>query len=223
MILIGNLLDMDAYPWQGDWYAQRVRAEYGNEFSEKFRIWFNDNADHHDGSVIVSGRHDNHNVRLVSYVGILQQALRDVSAWVERGADPAASTDYRVVDGQVVLNADSTRRNGIQPAVNLTVSGQKSEVLSSGDSVTLKAVIDVPAGAGTITSIEWNPTGTSRDFRPASFVPAGKRLEVTSPRFTYGTRRVYFPVIRITLHREGDNNSGAAGVQNIDRVRLTVR
>lgn len=223
MILLDNLLDMDAYPWQGDWYAQRVRAEYGDRYSEKFRIWINDNADHHDGSVIVSGRADHENVRLVSYVGILQQALRDVSAWVEQETAPAKSTDYRVVDGQVVLNADPARRNGIQPVVHLTVEGGKRAELLPGESTALKAEINVPAGAGTITRIEWSPTGKAHDFRSMAYAQKGDRMEVTSPDFTYNTRGVYFPVIRITLHRGGDKDSVAAAVQNIDRVRLTVR
>ena len=43
--------------------------------------------------------------RAVSYVGVLQQALRDLSDWVENGRVPPASTDYEVMDGQIVVPA----------------------------------------------------------------------------------------------------------------------
>ena len=55
----------------------------------------------------------------VSYLGMLHQALRDVSRWVEEGVAPPASTDYQVVDGQVVRAARRVARRGMQPVVSL--------------------------------------------------------------------------------------------------------
>lgn len=222
MIVLGNLLDMDAYPWQGDWYAQRVRAATGNNYDEKFRIWINDNADHHDGSVIVSGKSSSDNLLLVSYVGILQQAIRDVSAWVEKGQAPAKSTDYRITDGQVSLNPDATKRNGIQPAVRLTVAGQTRAEITAGEAVVLKGVITVPPGAGRITRIEWSKTGSDEPIA-AAFTPEERELEITSPSFIYHKPGTYFPVLRVTLQRDGDTMSRVAWVQNMDRVRVVVR
>ena len=63
---------------------------------EHFRLWFTDNALHGDDKVQESPLHT------VSYLGVLHQALRDVSRWVEEGVAPPASTNYEVVDGQVV-------------------------------------------------------------------------------------------------------------------------
>ena len=41
-------------------------------------------------------------MRGVADCGVLQQALRDVSAWAERGVPPPQEANYRVKDGQVV-------------------------------------------------------------------------------------------------------------------------
>ena len=38
---------------------------------------------------------------VVNYRGVLEQALRDVAAWVERGIAPPPSTNYEWVDGQI--------------------------------------------------------------------------------------------------------------------------
>jgi hypothetical protein len=43
--------------------------------------------------------------RLVEFTGILQQALRDVSAWAEKGTAPARGTSYHVTDSQVTVPA----------------------------------------------------------------------------------------------------------------------
>jgi hypothetical protein len=52
--------------------------------------------------------------RTVSYLGVLQQALRDLSAWVEKGVPPPQTTHYQVVDGQVVVPDAAAARGGIQ-------------------------------------------------------------------------------------------------------------
>ena len=91
VIVVDNLLDTDAFPWHADWYAAQVRQALGDRFDDNFRVWYNDNADH------IGPR----TPRLVDYNGILQQALRDVSAWAEQGIAPPRSTRYEVVDSQV--------------------------------------------------------------------------------------------------------------------------
>lgn len=222
MIVLGNLLDMDAYPWQGDWYAQRVKSASESRYNDSFRIWINDNADHHDGSVIVSGRSDNGKLRLVSYVGILQQTLRDVSAWAEKGIAPSPSTRYRVMDGQINFTADPAARGGIQPAVELSANGLKAVNVEPGQAVILDGIITVPAGTGSITLVEWSKTG-SKDTQPGTYMRKGAKLVTTSPAFVYDRPGTYFPVLRVTLHRDGNAESPVAVVQNIDRIRIVVR
>jgi hypothetical protein len=51
----------------------------------------------------------------VSYLGVLQQALRDLSRWVEEDVAPPASTNYEVVDGLVMVPAGATQRRAFNP------------------------------------------------------------------------------------------------------------
>ena len=79
--------------------------------------------------------------RTVSYQGVLQQALRDLSVWVERGVEPPVSTGYKVVDAQVEVPPKAGPRKGIQPVVELKVNnGERAEV-AVGEPVTFSAMI----------------------------------------------------------------------------------
>lgn len=97
MIVVESLWDREAFPWQADWYRSRVKETLGDNIDEHFILWYVDHALHGD----VTRQEDP--TRTVSYLGVLQQALRDLSAWVEQGAAPPASTRYKVVDGQVIV------------------------------------------------------------------------------------------------------------------------
>ncbi len=117
MIVVESLLDREAVPWQADWYRSKVRAHLGEALDDHFRLWFTDNALHGDVAVQEDATH------VVSYLGVLHQALRDLSRWVEMGVAPPESTRYEVVDGQVVVPPDAGSRHGVQPVVSLTVDG----------------------------------------------------------------------------------------------------
>ena len=56
--------------------------------------------------------------QVASYGGALQQALRDLAAWVETGTRPS-ETRYRVVDTQVIVPGTAAERGGVQPVVEL--------------------------------------------------------------------------------------------------------
>ena len=131
MIVVASLLDREALPWQADWYRAKVEEHLGSATDDQFRLWFTDNALHGDDEVQESPTH------VVSYLGVLHQALRDVSAWVEQGIVPASSTSYEVVDGQVVVPGDAAERQGVQPVVTLTVDGDLRVDVTSGTEVDL--------------------------------------------------------------------------------------
>ena len=79
MIVVECLLDREALPWQADWYRSKVQEHLGGATDDHFRVWFVDNALHGDDEIQESPTHT------ISYVGVLHQALRDVSTWVEQG------------------------------------------------------------------------------------------------------------------------------------------
>src|SRR5262245_19074286 len=101
--------------------------------------------------------------RMVSYLGVLQQALRDVADWVELGIAPPASTACRYVDGQVHVPDTASARRGPQAVVRVTVNGSERADVAAGDEVRFVAQIDVPVGAGGIVGVEWDFDGTG-DF-----------------------------------------------------------
>ncbi|NKF34415.1 Tat pathway signal sequence domain protein, partial [Pseudomonas sp. BGM005] len=75
--------------------------------------------------------------RVVPYSGVLERAFLDVAAWVEDGRAPAPSTSYTVTDdAQIGVDSDASERGGIQPSVELTVSGADRIDVEVGQPVT---------------------------------------------------------------------------------------
>jgi hypothetical protein len=211
VIMVVNLLDVDAYPWNADWYSVKVKELLGYRYDDNFRVWYNDNADH-----ISPAR----TFRLVQYDGFLQQALRDVSAWVEKGVSPARSTKYEVVDGQIEVPKQAVVRRGIQPVVDLTVNGAARIDVSAGQTVNFVAKIQVPSGGGKIVETEWDFTGTGA-FKAYKFGNPSQTVTI-SMKYKYTKAGTYYPSIRVTSHREGDTKTAFARIENLGRVRVVV-
>lgn len=214
-IMVVNLMDLDAYPSDGDYYRERVK-EAGR--AGDFRIWLNENADHH-------GLHNAFfpylNDRLINYTGIIEQALRDLSAWVEGDVEPPSSTSYHVVDSQLIAAEDAEARGGIQPVVNLTANGTVSANITKGEYVRLSASIQVPQGTGEIVSVEWDFLGDG-DFTCADFdaLPDGSWSANTS--YTYKEEGIWFSQVRVASKRNGETDKTIARAYNLGRVRVVV-
>src|SRR3546814_17317864 len=88
-----------------------------------------------------------------SDLGALQQGLRDLAAWVEKGVRPS-STQYRVDDAQVVLPDNAERRGGIQPVITLHANGGVRADVAVGATVSFGARIDVPPNAGSVVAAQ---------------------------------------------------------------------
>ena len=124
MIVVQCLLDEGAYPLNVDWYRGQVEAVLGDRADDQFRVWFVDRAMHTDPSTMTTVQvKPDRLTRIVSYRGVLEQALRDLAAWTERGIAPPASTEYEVRGGQVFVPATAAERRGIQAVVHLTANG----------------------------------------------------------------------------------------------------
>jgi NADPH-dependent ferric siderophore reductase len=212
--VVESLLDREALPWQADWYRSKVREHLGSAIDEHFRLWFTDNALHGDDELQESPLHT------VSYLGILHQALRDLSRWVEEGVAPAAGTSYEVVDGQVVVPADATHRRGIQPVVSLTVNGDVRADATTGSELTFRAVAEVPEGTGLIVEVAWDFDGSGR-FSEAEPVAAATEV-VVERRRSFAEAGTTFPAVRVVAQRDGNPTSPFARLQNLARVRVVV-
>jgi hypothetical protein len=214
MIVVESLLDREAFPWQADWYRSRVREHLAHATDEHFRLWFVDNALHGDSEIQESPAHT------ISYLGVLHQALRDLSTWVENGVAPPPSTIYEVVDGQVVVPAEAPDRQGLQPVVALSVDGEVSAEVVIGAEVILRATAQVPDGTGELVSVEWDVDGTG-DYPVRESVTAGEQA-VLEHRHSFAEAGTYFPTVRVAAHRDGDRTTPYARIQNLARARVVV-
>ena len=216
MILVESLWDREAMPWQADWYRKRVEANLGKRTDESFRVWHTDHALHGDSA------EQEDPTRTVSYLGVLHQALRDLSQWVEKGVAPPASTSYRIDDGQVVVPVSAKARHGVQPVATVTANGGAKAVVRSGQPVRFTARVEVPPGVGKIVSAEWDfeGAGTFPVKVQLSGAPNAKLTLQTNHAFT--KPGVYFPALRVASERNGDAKTPHARIQNLGRVRVLV-
>jgi hypothetical protein len=218
MIMVETLVDEYSYPWQADWYRNRVREKLGDRADQVFRLWMIDNAMH---STPPPGKDY---ARIISYTNVLQQALRDVSAWVERGVPPPQTSAYRIADGQVEVPATAAERRGVQPVVTLTVNGAARVEVRAGQRVQFSGSIEVPPGTGKVVSAQW-------DFEGAGTYPVMGKVRLTDPKgeraavaasYAFARPGTYFPALRGASQRTPERTPYAR-IENLARVRVIVR
>ena len=220
MIVLSALMDEAAYPWQADWYRARVEAALGERFDDRYRLYFIDNAMHTPQSATPRDRRPVATTRVVSYRGALQQALRDLSAWVEKGIAPPESTSYAVVDGQVQVPRAAPERKGLQPVVSALANGGERADVEVGQSVEFCGVIEAPPNAGVIVKAEWDFEGAG-DYPVGAQITPAPRVTVTAT-YAFAKPGTYFPALRATSQREGNTMTAYAFVKNLARVRVVV-
>jgi hypothetical protein len=226
MICLSSLLDEAAYPWQAAWYQRRVRAARGDRTGEHHRLWFVENAMHGPSApVVVNGPEvwPSPLTRTVGYVGALEQAIRDVIAWVEHDIPPAPDTEFELVDAQVVVPDSAAIRGGIQPTVRVTANGRDRVEVAPGEEVTFVGEAEVPPGAGVVVAAEWDFLGDGTFPVRDPHVRASHSRVTVRQVFRFDTPGTYFPALRITSHRKSDPATPYARVQNLGRVRVVVQ
>ncbi len=234
MILLESLWDREAFPWQADWYRSRVKENLGSETDNHFRLWYTDHALHGDVSV------EDDPTRTVSYLGVLQQALLDLSAWVEKGIEPALSTDYSIADGQVIIPKTAVERKGIQPVVILLANYGKRAEVKPGEKVKFTAVVELLPGSGKIVAAAWNFEGlpektgeiTGWNFEDSGVFPVRAKFKSSSKGNSNATVKTtyrftkpgtYFPTLRVATQRGCYENTAFGRLENLDRVRVVVK
>lgn len=208
-IMVVNLSDLDAFPVNGNYYHERIK-EMGRE--NDFRIWYNENANHHASNSIKS---------LIDYTGVLEQALLDLSDWVEHGIEPPKSTSYTVVNNQIAVEECVTTRGGIQPKVELMANEVTCATIKSGDQVGFSAKIQVPPGTGKIVSVEWDFTGEGK-YVDGGFTMLSEGTWTANASYTYDDDRIYFPQVRVASKRGGDTTTFFARAYNLGRTCVVV-
>ena len=214
MIMVESLLDREAFPWQADWYRARAEEHKGPSLNDSFRLWFTDNALHADDEW------QEDPTRTVSYLGVLQEALREVASWVELGVDPALSTSYSIVDGQVEVPPTAATRHGVQPVVKLTARGSQRVDARIGEHVIVELSADVPTGAGSIIAVDWDLDG-DRSWDEHMSIDMESAVEIARSVHFDGPG-IHFVAARVTSHHDGDGLTKFARIENVARVRFVV-
>lgn len=213
MIIVDNLLDVDAPPWNGDWYAGRVEESLGAAANDSLRLYFNERADH------VGPTTTERAAILIDSTGIVEQALRAIADWAENGVAAPASTRYAMDDGQVVVEGSAQERLGLQPSADLSVRNRDVVTIKAGQRVALKGMLQAAPGSGEVIRAEWDFEGDG------TYVDAGLRSSgidaKVSTTHVYTEPGTYFVSLRVTASAAG-GSSELALMHNIDRVRVIV-
>ena len=231
VILCCSLYDRESFPWQGDWYRNQVYDKKGDKAGDMFRLWYTDRALHGDGEGQLGDQ-----TQAVSYNGVIQQALLDISDWVEKGIAPAQSTNYRVDGGQIEVPEKADERRGIQPVVKATIatipgmsastSPNKAIEVSTGTPVTIHVEAAVPQGMGRIVKAEWSTDGQNyteaTNLKKDAHYSEDGSCVIFDHIVTYKTPGTHFVAVRVTSQRNG-KESLYTRIYNIDRVRITVK
>ncbi|QKJ21045.1 hypothetical protein HQM25_02415 [Microbacterium hominis] len=213
MILVESLMDREAYPWQADWYRREAAAFHGDALGDRFRLWMTDRALHSDTDV------RDHPDQTINYGGMLQQALRDLAAWVERGVEPPAHSAYQIEGGQVSVSGVASERGGIQPTVTLTADGAGRVEVGVREDVVLRAEAETP-GSGEVVSFEWDLDADGRYDTMSPVAPARSAFEERTVSFAEpGT---HFVTVRVVAQRAVAQGTPYARLYNLARVRVVV-
>jgi hypothetical protein len=217
--------DGATYPWQADWYRKQVQKNYGQAGADaRFRLWMVDKAmltspatpDPKDSK-------PTENTRIVSYTPVIQQALRDLTQWVEKSIPPPQGTNYSVSDGQIVLPPTAKERLGMQPVVDLDMGGKSRVNVKVGVAVKLSGRISIPSGTGRIVGAEFDFEGDGT--YPVKVTPQlsedGESAAVETSH-TFQKAGTYFVALKGYSQRSSTPHSPYGRSTNLERARVVV-
>jgi hypothetical protein len=92
--------------------------------------------------------------------------------------------------------------------------------VNAGDALTFTATADLPAGTGSIVSVEWDFESTG-SYPVRSDVAGATPIDVAETH-TYTQPGTHFAVVRVTARRDGDAHSPFRRIQNVARARIVV-
>ena len=229
MLVVQNLQDRGTWPYQAVAYREELRQRKGDAIDQQMMIWFNERAWH--GSVgaragsVPAGTPPVDVTRLINYSGVVQQALADLVGWVEKGVRPPSGPSNFVLtdDLEIELEPAGARRGAVQPSVAVTANGAAGRVeVPAGASVTFEAVVQVPAGAGTLIGAEWDFDGRGLFPLIAPEADGTKTDAVLRASHKFDQPGVYFPAVRVWSHRDGDRTDLNRRIPNLGRIRVVV-
>jgi len=223
LIWVHHTHDASLWPPQGIIYESAVKAAQGEAGArEHFRIRWTDHAEHIPPMMIPSKGPRAVNTWLIDYGPVIEQTMVDLIDWVEHGIDPAA-TSYSYADGKVTLPATARERGGIQPVVTITVNGGSRAEVEVGEAVTITAQADMPPGAGTIVSLEWDYDGAGVYPDKDDTVDGTEVSLSRTVTKAYDAPGTYYVTALVHSHRDGDTAATTRRIPNLAQARVVVR
>ncbi|MHB8465210.1 MAG: PKD domain-containing protein [Acidimicrobiales bacterium] len=214
--------DASLWPPQGIGYLRAVERAQGPEgVAARFRLRWTENAEHVPAEFVPAQPKRATNTWLIDYRPVIEQCLADLGDWVERGIEPAGS-NFSYADGYVTLPPTAAERGGIQPVVKATANGAARTEVQAGEPVTLVVEAEVPPGAGTIISAEWDFDGSgSYPFKHDGIDGTATKVLLTTTH-TWDRPGTYFASALVKSHREGDVDAPSRRVPNLASARIVV-
>jgi hypothetical protein len=223
MIVVQNAHDAACWPNAAIAFRRDVAAHHGDALADHYRLWFNEHAAHLPASVNPPGAPPVATTRLTDYGGSLEQALRDLMAWVEDDEDPPQESGYTLdADQKLTLAHDAVARGGVQPVVRASANGAIRADVEVGSSVTLAVDAETPPGGGTVIGVEWDFDGTGTFPHTHDGIDGSRRAVHLEIAHRFDEPGTYFPCVRVTAHREGDVTAQHCRLVNLGRVRVVV-
>lgn len=200
-------------------YRKKVIEATGSE--DDLRVYYMERCLHGDISWL-------ENNIVTNYLGAMRQALLDLSDWVERGIDPKPSSVYENVGNQIIVPPLATDRRGLQPTVQLTANGAVRATVKAGERIRFRAEVQVPAGAGEVTFVDYDFEEVREIPRRdafsviGSFTRAAPGRAVSEVEHIYEKPGTYFASVRVKSERCGDAADPFTQVRNLARARIIV-
>lgn len=222
MLWVHNTHDYSLWPSSAVTYHEWVRHVQGEAAArEHFRLRWTENAEHGPPMMVAPNPRRQPNTWLVDYGPVIEQSLQDLIDWVERGIEPS-DTAYDFSDGTLTLPPTAAERGGIQPVVTVTANGETRADAKVGETLTLAAHAEVPPGAGTVVSVDWDFDGSGTYPLRASGIDGTDAVVDATTTYTYDEPGTYFVTALVHSHREGDVDGVARHIPNLAQCRVVV-
>jgi hypothetical protein len=223
MIWVQMTHDYALWPIMAIAYHRGVRELQGEDGErERFRMRWAEHAEHGPPDMVGNQPGRQPNTWLINYGPIIEQTLDDLIAWVEDGVEPNG-TNYSYKDGVLTLPETAVERGGIQPVVRVTANGGSRADVTVGEDVTVSVRAEVPPGAGTVVSVDWDFDGEGtyplHDDRPDGTLST---IDLSTTH-SYDRPGTYYVTALVRSHRQGDLDDTTRHVPNLAQARVVVR
>lgn len=194
MIHVNARHDHLALPGPALKYARLVSETEQN--TDRYRLWFVDNATHYPPEVLPPGPAPVVETRLVGVPGVIEHALRVLIDWVECDIAPPMTV----------------------PQPDVTIDGAGRREVTVGQPVTLTA--HAKASSSEIIRAEWDFAGQGEWVDAGVTAPAAELILATTRRYDRPGR--YSATVRVWAHGDGAADARYGRMANLAHVDVDV-